>query len=72
MTLAWAGLKAAAVLALLLFFGQKLMRTWFTIVVKRRSQELFMLNLLLVTWARPGSPSAPACRWRWAPSWPAC
>ncbi len=49
MTLAWAGIKAAAVLALLLFFGQKLMRNWFTIVVKRRSQELFMLNLLLVT-----------------------
>jgi CPA2 family monovalent cation:H+ antiporter-2 len=48
-TLAWAGLKAVIVLALLLFFGHKLMRTWFTIVVKRRSQELFMLNLLLVT-----------------------
>jgi monovalent cation:H+ antiporter-2, CPA2 family len=48
-TLAWAGVKAAAVLALLLFFGQKLMRSWFTIVAKRRSQELFMLNLLLVT-----------------------
>jgi CPA2 family monovalent cation:H+ antiporter-2 len=49
MTLAWAAVKAAGVLALLLFFGQKLMRGWFTIVVKRRSQELFMLNLLLVT-----------------------
>jgi CPA2 family monovalent cation:H+ antiporter-2 len=48
-TLGWAAIKAAAVLALLLFFGQKLMRSWFTIVVKRRSQELFMLNLLLVT-----------------------
>lgn len=48
-TLAWAGVKAAAVLALLLFFGQKLMRGWFTLVAKRRSQELFMLNLLLVT-----------------------
>jgi len=48
-TLAWAGFKAVIVLALLLFFGQKLMRNWFTIVVKRRSQELFMLNLLLVT-----------------------
>jgi CPA2 family monovalent cation:H+ antiporter-2 len=48
-TLGWAAVKAAAVLALLLFFGQKLMRNWFTVVVKRRSQELFMLNLLLVT-----------------------
>jgi CPA2 family monovalent cation:H+ antiporter-2 len=47
--LAWAVVKAAAVLALLLFFGQKLMRKWFTVVVKRRSQELFMLNLLMVT-----------------------
>jgi CPA2 family monovalent cation:H+ antiporter-2 len=47
--LAWATVKAAAVLVLLLFFGQKLMRKWFTVVVKRRSQELFMLNLLMVT-----------------------
>jgi CPA2 family monovalent cation:H+ antiporter-2 len=49
MTLAWAGIKAAGVLALLLFFGQKVMRNWFNVVAKRRSQELFMLNLLLVT-----------------------
>ncbi len=48
-TLGWALVKAAFVLALLLIFGQKLMRFWFTVVAKRRSQELFMLNLLLVT-----------------------
>ncbi|AZP11429.1 monovalent cation:proton antiporter family protein [Undibacterium parvum] len=48
-TLAWAGGKAALVLFLLLFLGQKLVRGWFGIVVKRRSQELFMLNLLLIT-----------------------
>jgi CPA2 family monovalent cation:H+ antiporter-2 len=48
-TLAWASVKAVIVLVLLLFIGQKLMRKWFAIVVKRRSQELFMLNLLLIT-----------------------
>jgi CPA2 family monovalent cation:H+ antiporter-2 len=48
-TLAWATLKAIFVLVLLLVIGQKLMRGWFHIVVKRRSQELFMLNLLLIT-----------------------
>lgn len=48
-TLAWATLKAIGVLVLLLFIGQKLMRSWFQVVVKRRSQELFMLNLLLIT-----------------------
>lgn len=48
-SLAWAGMKAVLVLVLLLFVGQKLMRGWFRIVVKRRSQELFMLNLLLIT-----------------------
>ena len=48
-TLGWAAVKAAFVLAVLLKFGQKLMRNWFTVVAKRRSQELFMLNLLLVT-----------------------
>jgi CPA2 family monovalent cation:H+ antiporter-2 len=49
--LAWATLKAVFVLALLLFFGQKIIRSWFQVVVKRRSQELFMLNLLLITLA---------------------
>ncbi|MYN02788.1 potassium transporter [Pseudoduganella sp. DS3] len=48
-TLGLASLKAAVVLLLLLVLGQKVMRKWFTIVVMRRSQELFMLNLLLVT-----------------------
>ncbi len=47
--LAWAGLKAAALLTLLLFGGQKLMRWWLTQVARRKSDELFMLNLLLVT-----------------------
>jgi CPA2 family monovalent cation:H+ antiporter-2 len=48
-TLALAAGKAVIVLLLLLFIGQKLMRRWFHVVVKRQSQELFMLNLLLVT-----------------------
>ena len=48
-TLGWAALKAVGVLVLLLVIGQKLMRSWFRIVVQRRSQELFMLNLLLIT-----------------------
>ena len=48
-TLALAGFKAVLVLVLLLFIGQKLLRGWFRIVVQRRSQELFMLNLLLIT-----------------------
>ncbi|MBB3212725.1 CPA2 family monovalent cation:H+ antiporter-2 [Herbaspirillum sp. Sphag1AN] len=48
-TLAWASIKALVVLTLLLVAGHKLMRSWFNIVVKRRSQELFMLNLLLIT-----------------------
>jgi CPA2 family monovalent cation:H+ antiporter-2 len=47
--LAWAALKAVGVLFLLLVVGQKLIRKWFNIVVRRRSQELFMLNLLLIT-----------------------
>lgn len=42
-------LKAAAVLVLLLFAGQKLMRGWFRIVASRRSHELFILNVLLIT-----------------------
>jgi CPA2 family monovalent cation:H+ antiporter-2 len=48
MALAFAVLKAAGLLALLLVFGQKLMRGWFHIIARGKSQELFMLNLLLV------------------------
>jgi CPA2 family monovalent cation:H+ antiporter-2 len=47
--MAWAGLKAGALLTLLLVGGQKVMRHWLTLVARRRSEELFMLNLLLVT-----------------------
>jgi CPA2 family monovalent cation:H+ antiporter-2 len=47
--LAWAGLKAIAVLGLLLWGGQKAMHWWLTLVARRKSDELFMLNLLLVT-----------------------
>jgi monovalent cation:H+ antiporter-2, CPA2 family len=36
-------------LALVLVFGQRLMRWWFTVVARRRSGELFMLNVLLIT-----------------------
>jgi monovalent cation:H+ antiporter-2, CPA2 family len=48
-TLAVAGTKAALVLALILFFGQKPTRAWFHLVARQRSPELFMLNVLLVT-----------------------
>lgn len=48
-TLGTAAVKAVFVLVVLLFLGQRLLRGWFQIVAKRRSQELFMLNLLLIT-----------------------
>jgi CPA2 family monovalent cation:H+ antiporter-2 len=41
--------KATALLALLLVGGQRLMRWWLTIVARRKSEELFVLNLLLIT-----------------------
>jgi len=44
-----ASLKAAALIALLLSGGQRLMRWWLTLVARRKSEELFVLNLLLVT-----------------------
>jgi CPA2 family monovalent cation:H+ antiporter-2 len=47
--LAVAMMKAAALLTLLLVGGQKVMRWWLTIVARRKSEELFVLNLLLVT-----------------------
>ena len=44
-----AGLKAAALISLLLWGGQRVMRWWLTVVARRKSEELFMLNLLLMT-----------------------
>ncbi|MBR7801628.1 monovalent cation:proton antiporter family protein [Undibacterium fentianense] len=49
MSLALAGAKASLVLFLLFFVGKRVVREWFAIVIRRRSQELFMLNLLLFT-----------------------
>jgi len=48
-TLGLAILKAAMVLALLLVFGQRMMRPWFHVVARQKSSELFMLNVLLIT-----------------------
>ncbi len=42
-------LKASVLLGILLTGGQKLMRWWLTLVARRKSDELFMLNLLLIT-----------------------
>ena len=47
--LAWAAVKATVLVTVLLVGGQHLMRRWLTIVVRRKSDELFVLNLLLIT-----------------------
>src|SRR6478672_5284857 len=49
MALAVGTFKAGVVIALLLSGGQRLMRWWLTIVARRKSEELFVLNLLLIT-----------------------
>ena len=41
--------KAAVVLSILLYFGQRPMRAWFHLVAKQKSSELFVLNVLLIT-----------------------
>ncbi len=49
MALGIAALKAAALLTVLLVGGPRVMRWWLTLVARRKSEELFVLNLLLVT-----------------------
>jgi len=44
-----ASVKAAARILLLVAGGQRLMRWWLTLVARRKSDELFVLNMLLVT-----------------------
>ena len=47
--LAVAGVKAAVLVTLLLVGGQHIMRRWLTLVARRKSDELFVLNLLFIT-----------------------
>lgn len=49
LTLSFAAFKAVVVLSLILFFGQRLMKRWFMVVARRKSSELFMLNILFIT-----------------------
>ena len=44
-----AALKATALLTVLLVGGQRVMRWWLTLVARRKSDELFILNILLLT-----------------------
>ncbi len=48
-TLGLALIKAIVLLGVLLWGGQRAMRWWLTRVAKRKSEELFILNLLLIT-----------------------
>ena len=48
-TLAIATAKATLLITLLLVGGPKVMRYWLTLVARRKSEELFVLNLLLIT-----------------------
>jgi CPA2 family monovalent cation:H+ antiporter-2 len=48
-TLGLAALKAAGLLIVLLAGGQRVMHWWLNLVARRKSEELFMLNLLMVT-----------------------
>ncbi len=41
--------KSVLVLAVALLVGQRVVRPWLTVVAKRKSQELFTLNVLLMT-----------------------
>ncbi len=45
----WILTKVVVLLGLLLGFGQPVLRAWFRIVARRKTSELFMLNVLLVT-----------------------
>ncbi len=48
-TLVVAALKAALLITLLLIGGPHVIRWWLTLVARRKSEELFVLNLLLIT-----------------------
>ncbi|MEQ1596424.1 MAG: cation:proton antiporter [Casimicrobium sp.] len=45
----WVLTKVVVLLGLLLGFGQPVLRAWFRVVARRKTSELFMLNVLLIT-----------------------
>lgn len=47
--LALAAVKATLLITVLLVGGQHVMRRWLTLVARRKSEELFVLNLLFIT-----------------------
>ncbi|RVT52760.1 monovalent cation:proton antiporter family protein [Rubrivivax albus] len=49
MAIGLAMVKAVVLLGILLTGGQRVMRWWLTLVARRKSDELFVLNLLLIT-----------------------
>ncbi|WP_062306466.1 monovalent cation:proton antiporter family protein [Polynucleobacter sinensis] len=49
-----ASIKISVALVLIFVIGQTLMSRWFSLVAKLRSQELFMLNLLLIVLGMAG------------------
>jgi monovalent cation:H+ antiporter-2, CPA2 family len=49
MALAIAAVKAVVLITVLLVGGHGVMRWWLTLVARRKSEELFVLNLLLIT-----------------------
>ena len=49
LTFGVAMLKAVLILSLLLWYGRRLMRSFFHLVAKQKSSEIFVLNVLLVT-----------------------
>ena len=48
-SLAMAALKASVLITVLLVGGRHVMRWWLTLVARRKSDELFVLNLLFIT-----------------------
>ena len=45
----WVNFKMWGGLGLMLVFGQRMMNWWMTFVARSKSQELFVLNVLLIT-----------------------
>ena len=64
-TLVMASLKATALITLLLVGGPRVMRLWLTLVARRKSEELFVLNLLLITLGLAWLTELAGLSWHW-------
>jgi hypothetical protein len=68
----WEAAKAFGVIAAIVLGGRLLLRPALRWIARSDTPEIFTAAALLLVVATAALMQSVGCRWRWAPSWPAC